>query len=135
MAQFQQKLNILLSCGSGSWGGLEIITLQTALKLAERGAEIKLLCSANSKLEEQAGKCGIATIPILGKKGSIPSSIFKLKKLLNNSDFDVVHSHLSHDLWVLTPGLRNSASKAKLFLTKHMESGVGKKRYASPLPL
>jgi len=127
MVQIQQKLNVLFSCGSGSWGGLEIITLQTALKLAESGAEIKLLCSAGSKLEELARKSGFNTIPILGKKGSIPSSILKLRKLLNNSDFDIVHSHLSHDLWVLTPGLRNSASKAKLFLTKHMESSVGKK--------
>ena len=88
---------------------------------------MKLLCSAGSKLEEQARKSGISTIPILGKKGSIPSSILKLRKLLNNSDFDIVHSHLSHDLWVLTPALRISASKAKLFLTKHMESGVRKK--------
>ena len=39
----------------------------------------------------------------------------------------MVHSHLSHDLWILTPALRFSHSSAKLFLTKHMESGVEKK--------
>lgn len=127
MAQFQKKLNVFFSCGSASWGGLEIITLQSALKLAERGVEVKMLCSPGSKLEEQAAKSGIVTIPVLGRKSSIPSSIYKLKNLLKNSETDVVHSHLSHDLWILTPALRYSHSNAKLFLTKHMESGVEKK--------
>ena len=65
MVQIQQTLNVLFSCGSGSWGGLEIITLQTALKLAESGAEIKLLCSSGSKLEELTRKSGINPIPFL----------------------------------------------------------------------
>lgn len=127
MGQIQQKLNVLFSCGSRSWGGLEIITLQTALKLAERGAEVNMLCLPGSKLEEQAVNSGIHTIPISGKKSTVLSSILKLKKLLKNSDVDIIHTHLSHDLWILSPALRYSRSKTKLFLTKHMESGVEKK--------
>ena len=127
MAEIQHKLNILFSCGSGSWGGLEIITLQTALKLADRGTNIRILCASGTKLEVEAQRSGLQTIPLLGKKSSIPSAILKLKKLIKNSDIDVIHSHLSHDLWILTPALRYSNSQAKLFLTKHMESGVEKK--------
>lgn len=127
MAQIQHKLNVLFSCGSASWGGLEIITLQTAQKLADRGANIKMLCAPGSKLEAEAQRSGLQTIPVFGKKSSIPSAVFKLKKLFKNSVVDVVHSHLSHDLWILTPALRYSRSNAKLFLTKHMESGLEKK--------
>ncbi|MFI5212222.1 MAG: glycosyltransferase family 4 protein, partial [Ignavibacteria bacterium] len=50
----------------------------------------------------------------------------KLKKYLKISNADVIHTNHSHDLWVLTPALRRSGSKAKLFLTKHMASGVKK---------
>ena len=115
-----------MSCGSYSWGGLEMITLETAKHLRENGLNVKILCSKSSKLEDEAQKSSFATISVFGKNKQIPSSIIELKKILKNSEINVIHSHHSHDLWVLTPALNFSGSKAKLFLTKHMASGIKK---------
>jgi glycosyltransferase involved in cell wall biosynthesis len=49
-----------------------------------------------------------------------------LSRLLKGYSYDVVHTHLSHDLWWLVPAMKLSSSRAKLFLTKHMASGVKK---------
>ncbi len=120
------KLNILISCGSFSWGGLEMFSLETAKKLAEKGMNIKILCTENSKLQEESETSGFETLPYFGKNKNIPSSILKLTKYLKNSDTDIIHSNHSHDLWVLTPALKQAGTAAKLFLTKHMASGVKK---------
>lgn len=130
MQIIHRKLRILISCGSYSWGGLEMISLETARKLADRSIEVKILCSKNSILEKEALKRGFDTIPIFSKNKNIPASIIELKRYLKNSEVDVIHSNHSHDLWVLTPALKMAGSNAKLFLTKHMASGVKKKDLA-----
>lgn len=126
MQNITEKLNILISCGSYSWGGLEMISLETANKIRERGINISILCSKDSRLEEEATNRGFETVPVFGKNKNIPSSIIELKNYLKDSNIDVIHSNHSHDLWVITPALKLSGSKAKLFLTKHMASGVKK---------
>ncbi len=120
------NLNILISCGSYSWGGLEMISLETAYKLRDLGLNVKLLCSQNSQLEEESNKQGFETIPVFSKNIKIIPSIIKLIRYLNNNNIDVIHTNHSHDLWVLTPALNFSNCRAKLFLTKHMASGVKK---------
>ena len=115
-----------MSCGSYSWGGLEMITLETAKHLRENGLNIKILCSKGSKLEDEAKKSDFEAISIFGKNKNIPSSIIELRKFLKNSEINVIHSHHSHDLWVLSPALNFSGSASKLFLTKHMASGIKK---------
>lgn len=127
MDKNSRKINILISCGSYSWGGLEMISLETAMHLAKAGNNVKILCSSGSRLESEAISTGFETIPVFSKDKGIISSIIKLKKLLKKSRADVIHTNLSHDLWVLTPAMKISGSKAKLLLTKHMASGVKKK--------
>jgi glycosyltransferase involved in cell wall biosynthesis len=72
------------------------------------------------------------------KRGSQVSSIIekgiwqnhlnsKLSRWLRKNPVDVIHTHLSNDLWVLVPALRLSGSEARLILSKCMESGVSKK--------
>jgi glycosyltransferase involved in cell wall biosynthesis len=121
-----QKSNILISCGSYSWGGLEMFSLETARKLADKGMNIKILCSVDSRLFNEAEVNGFETLPYFGKNINIPASINKLRKYLKNSNTNVIHSNHSHDLWVLTPALKWAGTKTKLFLTKHMASGVKK---------
>ena len=103
-----------------------MFSLETARKLAEKGMNVKILCTENSRLLKEAEHSGFETLPFFGKNKNIPISIIKLKKYLKNSAVDVIHSNHSHDLWVLTPALKWSGSTAKLFLTKHMASGVKK---------
>ena len=126
MQNHSVKLNILISCGSYSWGGLEMISLETAKILRKSGLNVKMLCSVNSRLEEESLKEGFEVISLFTKNKSTLSAILKLKNYLKDNKVDVIHSNHSHDLWVLTPALNLSKSKTKLFLTKHMGSGVKK---------
>lgn len=103
-----------------------MFSLETAKKLSEKGMNVKILCTENSKLYEESIKAGFEALPYFGNNKNIPSAVFKLKKYLVNSGTDVIHSNHSHDLWVLTPALNLAGSKTKLFLTKHMASGVKK---------
>lgn len=119
-------INILFSCGSDSWGGLEIITLDLAIKLQARGLNIKLLCKQNSRLQREAEKHGLVCLPYFRNDINTIGSIFKLKNYLKTVKTDIIHTHLSHDLWVLTPALKLAKSNTKLLLTKHMASGIKK---------
>jgi len=117
-------MKILQTCGSLSWGGLEMTALRTAYMLKNRGHSVHMLCIENSTLEKEASKNSLHTIPI---NKSTYKFIRILKKYTADEKYDAVHSHLSHDLWVVVPALKLSGSKAKLFLSKHMGSGVSKR--------
>jgi glycosyltransferase involved in cell wall biosynthesis len=120
-------MKILQSCGSLSWGGLEIMALKTALMLGQNGHEVHLLCSGNSALETEAKKNNIPIIQISFKNTSFIKSVKELNNIITIQSYEIIHTHLSHDLWILVPALRFSGSNAKLFLSKHMGSGVMKK--------
>jgi glycosyltransferase involved in cell wall biosynthesis len=120
------KIKIIISCGSYSWGGLEITALESALKLSSLGHQTKLACAKSSKLEAEAKSNGVHTFPVFSNDIGLIASVLKLRNIINEIKPDVIHTHLSHDLWVIVPALRLSRSKAKLFLTKHMASGVSK---------
>jgi glycosyltransferase involved in cell wall biosynthesis len=100
--------------------------LKTASMLKQRGYRVHLLCRKDSTLEKEALMRSIDTISFPANNSTI-KSIFNLKKIAAVEKYDIVHSHLSHDLWVIVPALKFSGSKAKLFLSKHMGSGVNKK--------
>lgn len=121
------KFKVIISCGSYSWGGLEMVALQNAVKLKEKGHNIKIISASESRFQSEAVSAGIDTIPIFSKDYRLLSSITKLKKLIREFNPDIIHTHLSHDLSVITPALKSAKSNAKLFLTKHMASGVKKK--------
>ncbi len=120
------NLKILVSCGSYSWGGLEMVALQSAVKLKESGNNVMIICAENSRFREEAGSKNIDTSPVYKSNIKTAFSISKLVKLIKDFKPDVIHTHLSHDLAVITPALKFSRSDAKLFLTKHIASGVKK---------
>ncbi len=119
-------MKILQSCGSRSWGGLEMQALLVTRELLRRGHEVSLLCVPRTTLLKEAYAAGVPSVGLLGKDKQAISTIRDLSRLLKGYNYDVVHTHLSHDLWWLVPAMRLSASHAKLFLTKHVASGVKK---------
>lgn len=120
-------MKILQSCGSMSWGGLEITALRTSRMLKEANHEIHIICPGNSELEAQALRHNIKALPIWDNNKSVLRPSGKLKNLIKSEKYDIIHTHLSHDLWTIVPALNLSHSRAKLILTKHMGSGVSKK--------
>jgi glycosyltransferase involved in cell wall biosynthesis len=104
-----------------------MLTLNLSNKLAINGHDVSLLCSLDSRIQKEAVSINIKTIPIFNNGAKIFNSILRLKKRLAVENFDVIHTHLSHDLWTITPAIGKRHQKTKLFLTKHMGSGVSKK--------
>jgi glycosyltransferase involved in cell wall biosynthesis len=95
-------------------------------ELLKRGHEVSLLCVPRTTLLKEAYAGGVPSVGLLGKDKQAISTIRDLSRLLKGYSYDVVHTHLSHDLWWLVPAMRLSSSHAKLFLTKHVASGVKK---------
>jgi glycosyltransferase involved in cell wall biosynthesis len=118
-------MKIVQVCGSSSWGGLEMMALQTSEELQKRGHEVFLFCGRSSRLFREGLKNGINAIEIFDNNKTSLSAIRKIKKTLRWNKCEIVHTHLSHDLWTLIPAMRGSV--LKLFLTKHMDSFVSKK--------
>jgi D-inositol-3-phosphate glycosyltransferase len=122
-------MKIMQVCCSRSWGGLEVSALNITLQLMERGHDLWLLCSAGSTLKKEADNNKIRSVTVSYKKNPGAVSVLKMKKLFASENFAVVHSHISHDLWLIIPALKLARSDAKLFLTRHMGSGVNKKDF------
>lgn len=100
--------------------------LMTSVELKKRGHDVELLCLQRSTLLREANAAGIPAVGLLGEDKNAFGTIKDLTGLLRNYNYDIVHTHLSHDLWWIVPALKLSSSPAKLFLTKHMASGVKK---------
>lgn len=123
-------MKILVSCLSKSWGGMEMFALNSSLKLKENGINISLLTLFNSKLHLEAKKNNLPFFTIKGGSYFHPLQIIKTARLINNNNFNLIHSHASKDLWTIVPALKLlSKRNLPLFITKHIGSGVVKKDF------
>lgn len=120
-------MKIVQSCASKSWGGLEMQTLKISEALAQRNHQVSLICAPGSSLEAQARESGIDTQALFEGDKAYFADIKRLIRFFRHLNPDVIHTHLSHDLWTLVPAMSLSRSKAKFLLTKRMGSGVNKK--------
>jgi len=120
-------MKITLTCGSPSWGGLEMQTLKISEELLKRGHEVTLFCRPESSLKEKASQFNLSVKPILEKDIYLIRNIYKLKTLFQNEIYDVVHTHLSHDLWSIVPALQLARNNTRLLMSKRMCSSVMKK--------
>jgi glycosyltransferase involved in cell wall biosynthesis len=121
-------MKILMTCGSYSWGGLEMQAVQMAEQLQSRHHSVMFLCPPNTSLYKEAvlKRIPVQTEEFKGGRNII-GTIKKIAQLIQREKFEIIHTHLSHDLWLLVPALHFARSHAKLFLTKNMASGVSKK--------
>lgn len=120
-------MKILYSCLSKSWGGMEMLTITSIKQLRKRNIEVTLLCSSESRIHTEANSLGIIIHPLNSKNLKLPLNILKLRGILRNSNFNIVHTHASNDLWLLVPSLKLSKKNIPLFLTKHVGSYIIKK--------
>ncbi len=100
-------------------------TLKIARLMRDRGHQSFIFCTENSTLEKEAQIAGIQTVPVFRKSRPV-HHLVRLIRFLRKTKPDVIHTHLSHDLWLLVPAIHIAGSKARLFLTKRMASGVKK---------
>lgn len=104
-----------------------MIALKTSVELRKLNHNVSILCRKNSTLYKEACKAGIPSFDCFNDDKFSVYTIKKIRNVLRSLDYEIVHTHLSHDLWTLVPAMRGSS--AKLFLTKHMGSYVSKKDF------
>lgn len=119
-------MNILLTCGSYSWGGLEMQTLNLAKSLTKEGNNILLLVPFHSTLQIKAVEETVQVKTLNWKNTLLIYNIFRIRKIIRDFSPDIIHTQLSHDLWALSPALSRK-SKTPLVLTRRMASNVSKK--------
>jgi len=120
-------MKILYSCLSKSWGGLEMYTLTSIQQLLKRDIKVELICSAESRIHIEANNMGIMLHPIKASGYFHPVITIRLSLLIRNSNYSIVHTQVSKDLWLLVPAIFLANSKIPLFLTKHVGSFIVKK--------
>ena len=120
-------MKILYSCLSKSWGGLEMFTLTSIQQLLNRDIAVELICSADSRIHIEANNLGIMLHPLKAGGYFHPITTFRISLLIKNSDYSLVHTQASKDLWLLVPALFLAGSKIPVFLTKQVGSFIVKK--------
>ncbi len=122
-------MKVLHTCLSRSWGGLEMYSIQTARQLINNSIETDLLCYKDSRVQKEAMRENISVI-ISGYRNYFQiSEYFKVSNTLKKNRYDIIHSHVSKDLWLMVPSLKISKLSTPLLLTKQMGSYIIKKDF------
>ncbi len=120
-------MKILYSCLSKSWGGMEMFTITAIKQLLKRNVSVELLCIEESRIHIEASNSGIILHPIKISGYIHPFSTLKIASIIRRSNYDLVHTQASKDLWLLVPALKLLGSKIPLILTKQVGSYIVKK--------
>ncbi|MBI4552402.1 MAG: glycosyltransferase family 4 protein [Candidatus Latescibacteria bacterium] len=120
-----RPLRIFQVCSSLAWGGTEMHLPILASKLVERGHTVLAVCHPDGKIvrETEARRIPTATLR-LGAYLS-PVTTAQLVRLIRRDRPDILHLHLSRDLWQAVPAAR-LAGCGRVVLTKHVGSFVRK---------
>jgi len=110
---------ILKVCTSRSWGGMEISMTVTAERLRSRGHEILPVCYPDSPIHHRLLALDFEPLcfDLWGKFH--PFKAFKLSRIINGAEMDIVHTDYSRDLFTLVPALK-MARPTPLVLHKHV---------------
>ena len=119
-------MKILYSCLSKSWGGMEMVTINSIKQLLDRNISVELICTADSRIHIEANNIGMIIYPIKAPGYFHPVITIKVVSIIKNGKYDLIHTHASKDLWLLVPALKLIKSKIPLVLTKHVGSFIKK---------
>lgn len=122
-------MKVLISCLSKSWGGMEMYTLTSLLRLLEKNIDAEFLCFKDSRLHKEAEKLNIK---ILSSKASgyfNPGEIARIATSIELNKYELIHTHATKDLWLLVPSLKFASCQIPLIFTKHVGSFIVKKDF------
>lgn len=103
--------------------------VQDAEQLIKKGLSVDFLCYPGSKINVEANRRKLKCITLKASGYFHPFQIIKLSRLIKKNRYELIHTHLSRDLWILSPSLKLAYSKIPLILTKQMGSFVVKKDF------
>lgn len=99
---------------------MEMVSVQMAQKLMERGHRVTFLTAKGSPSEQALRGSGIFSLPISIRGYVDPWSVKRIRRWIREEGVDLVHAHYSKDLWALVPALSMGGKKVPLVLTKHI---------------
>jgi glycosyltransferase involved in cell wall biosynthesis len=119
-------MKILYSCLSKSWGGMEMVTINSIKQLLQKNITVELICTTESRIHVEANNLGMIIYPVKAPGYLHPFITAKAISIIKNGRYDLIHTHASKDLWLLVPVLKLIRSKTALILTKHIGSFIKK---------
>jgi glycosyltransferase involved in cell wall biosynthesis len=122
-----QPLNILQTCFSVSWGGLELQALEIAKQLHLRTHRVWLACIRGSRLEEEARALNLTVLPLRVSGYIHPIATAKLARLIHREGIDIIHCQHSKDLALLVPAKILARENSPIILSKRVGSYITKK--------
>lgn len=122
-----QTLNILQTCFSHSWGGLEIQALEVTRKLQERGHRMWLACCRGSRLAQEAHLHDINVIPLDVSGYLHPTIVWELSRFIKRQGIQIIHCQLSKDIATIVPAMKLSGHRVPIILSKRVGSYIPKK--------
>ncbi len=120
-------MNILFTCFSRSWGGLEIQALEEATLLSERGHAVWMACDDQSRLHEVSRGTSVTPLPLKVQGYFHPAAILEISRFIRNRKIEIIHSQMSKDIATVVPAMRLSGVHVPILLSKRMGSGISKK--------
>jgi glycosyltransferase involved in cell wall biosynthesis len=123
----RKTYKILQSCSSRSWGGLEMQALLECTQLKARGHDVTLLCTPKSRLEGEATRAEIETLPLELRASDYLTVLGVLRRFLTSRGTEVVHAQISQDLPVLVATAVFVPSAPRIVLTKRVGSFISKR--------
>lgn len=121
-------MNILISCLSRSWGGMEMFAVNSAQWLLQEGYNVFFLALNKSPIEKALNFILKENILLLKKSSYFNlSNIIKVRKFIVRNNIDLIHTQYSKDLWTISPALLLINKPIPLVFTKQLGSFVVKK--------
>ncbi len=118
-----KRLVIVHTESSLGWGGQEIRVLSESQGLARRGHDVKLLCSADSRIcaEAPAWQVEAVALPITAKR---LAGVKALAGWFRRNRCDVVSTHSSTDAWLSALALAALGRPYPMVRTRHISAPV-----------
>ena len=106
-----------------------MFTLTSVKQLTKRNISIELLCAEESRIHIEANNLGLIVHPLKISWLSNLPNILRLASLIRRSNYNLIHTQASFDLWLLVPALEVLQRKIPLLLTKQVGSFIVKKDF------
>jgi glycosyltransferase involved in cell wall biosynthesis len=122
-------LNILQTCFSPSWGGLEIQALELSRRLLRRGHRVLLSCLPSTPLAREAERSGVPLL-LHNVRGYVhPFVIARLASELRRNEIEMIHCQHSRDIATVVPATLLSGGRRHVLLSKRVGSAITKKDF------
>jgi glycosyltransferase involved in cell wall biosynthesis len=124
-----QKLAILQTCFSPSWGGLELQALELTVQLRRRGHAVALACAPDTRLARASSAAAVPTY-LLPVRGYVhPWLAAKLSHELRRQSIQLIHCQHSRDVATVVPAMLLSGAHRPILLSKRVGSYINKKDF------